>query len=236
MRAPRHRPGVRRRVLPVLLAVGLAAGCSPAADGTGAAAPAALALPGAGERVLFFGDSYTAGYGATSDDEAFPARTAAAFDWVADVTAGPGTGFVAEGGVGRDYLEQLADLDVEPPALVVLQGGLNDAFADPDAGTERDAASEVLAALADRFPGTPVVLFGPPLVPSLPDDSVRRVDRALDRAAAGAGAWYVSPVQDGWDVASRLTDDDLHPGDEGHAHLARELVAALRALDGRSPR
>lgn len=237
-----------------LLTAVLAAGCSGSGDGAGEPSPPAAspsssapappstappstapvtpsaalpALPGPGALVLFFGDSYTAGFGATSDDTAYPARTAAAFGWVADVAAGPGTGFLNGGGTGQDYLERLALLEVGTPALVVLQGGLNDAALGPDAQTQRAATAEVLAALAQRFPGVPVVLLGPPLVPVIEEDAVRTVDEAMARAAADAGVPYVSPVRAGWDVAGRLSDG-LHPDDAGHALVAERLAGALR--------
>ncbi|PRY51902.1 lysophospholipase L1-like esterase [Geodermatophilus tzadiensis] len=208
--------------------VGAPGGASPSAGG-GTDAPAP---PPPGSRVLFFGDSYTAGYGASSEEAAFPALTAADFGWDADVRAGPGTGFVAGGGVGQVYLERLGTVDPPRPDLVVLQGGLNDARLVQDTAVERTAALRFLAELDRRFPGVPVVLLGPPLVPSIPDVAVRRVDRALAEAAAQAGVRYVSPAQEGWDVASRLTADDLHPDDDGHAYLAARLAAALRASGG----
>jgi len=190
----------------------------------------AFALPPAGSSVVVFGDSYTEATGATQPRAGYAAQLAAQFDWAADVEGVGGTGFVARGAVDADYLDRLAGLTLQTPALVVVQGGLNDALAGVSEQDELAAARQVLALLRHRLPDTEVVVLGPPAVQVVDAAVVSGVDRALRQASLESGAPYLSPLAEGWAVERYTTADGLHPDDRGHEYLAGRVASALRHL------
>ena len=203
-----------------------------ATSGAGAAAPAAgeFVLPPPGSQVLVFGDSYTQSTGATCPQTGYAARLAATFGWVADVQGFGGTGFVARGVIDADYLARLSALTPTTPALVMVQGGLNDALAGATEEQELTAARAVLDLLARTYPDSQVVVLGPPQVQVVDAAVIAGINRALRRASIEHQVPYLNPLGDGWDVQRFTTADGLHPDDAGHEHLAARVAAALREL------
>lgn len=214
-------------------AVGPATTSSPSAPATTSPAAAVIHLPEAGSTVVFFGDSYAASYTLDDPAQGFPALVAAAFGWQADTQALGGTGYIAGGDVQRPYLDRVRALPPTDSPLVLVEGGINDASAGATEEDERAAAVAVVQGLRVVAPRAQIVLLGPAEVPAVDPAAVARVDRGLAVAARDTGAWYLSPATDGWPVGAHVQPDGLHPDAAGHAVLADELVAHLRALSAR---
>lgn len=197
------------------------------------AAPSAreFVLPAAGSDVLLFGDSWTQSTGATCPTVGYAARLAAEFDWVPDVQGFGGTGFVARGVIDADYLTRLQALPATSPALVLVQGGLNDALANATEQDELTAARAVLDLVVQKYPQAQVVVLGPPQTQVVDPTTVAAMDRALAQASGEHQVPYLSPLTARWDLQRFTTADGLHPDDLGHEHLAALVAAALRTLD-----
>jgi lysophospholipase L1-like esterase len=190
--------------------------------------PPHFRLPPACSRVVVFGDSYTEGTGASGPAAAYPQQLATLFGWRVDREGVGGTGFVARGAVDADYLDRLATLSPLPPAMIVVEGGLNDARAGTTEEAEFAAARELLLALRSRYPGTELVVVGPPQTQVV--DAVQAVDRGLQRATADLGVPYISPLAEGWALEKYTVADGLHPDDAGHRYFAVRIGADLRRL------
>jgi lysophospholipase L1-like esterase len=206
-------------------------GAAPAT--TEAAAPTApiLTLPGPGASVLFFGDSYTQGYGAEPEENGYAYLVAADFGWVPTIDAVSGTGYLDPGPNGEGtYLERMAQLPDVAPELVILQGGLNDQDMTPTGPAVDDAAGQVVAAVRARYPGAQIVLFGPVAPTGTPSRELVTVNSALHRVADDEGLPWISPITRRWDLAGRLIADQIHPDTEGHRYLADQLSQSLRDL------
>jgi lysophospholipase L1-like esterase len=188
-------------------------------------------LPPAGSDVLLFGDSWTQSTGATCPTVGYAARLAAEFGWVPDIQGFGGTGFVARGVIDADYLTRLQALPATSPALVLVQGGLNDALAGASEAAELAAARAVLDLVVQRYPQAQVVVLGPPQTQVVDPTTVAAMDRALAQASAEHQVPYLSPQTARWDLQRFTTGDGLHPDDLGHENLAALVAAALRALD-----
>lgn len=206
-----------------------------AAASSSAAAPAAetatlTALPPAGAPVLFFGDSYTEGYGAQPESAGYAYLTAAEFGWDATIDSEGRSGYTVEGLEGNTFGQRAADLPDVDAQFVVLQGGLNDQNNRPTAAGIATAAGDVISALQGQYPYAQVVVLGPIPITAEPLQEMRTVDRGLRDAATAAGVVYISPIAEGWDITGYLIADQAHPSTEGHRYIADQFLASLEAL------
>ncbi|WP_091947967.1 SGNH/GDSL hydrolase family protein [Trujillonella endophytica] len=173
-----------------------------------------------GEVAVILGDSYSQGMLLPDQrEQAWSTALGRLQGWTTYVDAIGGTGFVNGGSCGGQTFGSRVEHVLEwSPGTVVVQGGLNDADADP--AEVQEAAGEVLADLSDV---PRVVVVGPPTTPGRGD--VTAIDAALAVAAAEADRQYVSTA--GWTLP--YGDDGLHPTAEGHQQFAAMVAQALAA-------
>ncbi|MDQ5862305.1 MAG: SGNH/GDSL hydrolase family protein [Actinomycetota bacterium] len=161
---------------------------------------------GDGEPLTVVGDSYSQGFGLEDPRQS----------WVASlghkvaVKASSGAGFTKGGLCNGQSLVQLAHGE---SGTVIIQGGLNDVDADGLAPKVKEAI--------DKVEGD-VVLVGPPLAPNLDAAKIKAVDATMAKAAADAGAKYVSAV--GWNLSY---SDGLHLTPASHREFGRRVGAQL---------
>lgn len=167
--------------------------------------------------ITVLGDSYSAGD--TLDDRGTrwtDVLVEIAPDAHVILDAVPFTGYANRGACGPNSFVDRIDRAADGAQTLVLQGGLNDVFADAD--TLEVAVGEVFdaAAAADD-----VVVLGPLDVPGRDGESA--VDGALEAAARAHGFTYVSALD--WDLP--LASDGVHPtrdGDRRYAELVRDVL------------
>jgi len=209
-----------------------------------AVAAVALAVPAASSvanapaprgqvRALLFGDSLMHGTGARPIRPVMARVVAHELGWQVTVDAVPGTGYTNGGAHSRPYLERLARPGVlsTPYDVVVLEGGTNDAAADPT--TLRERATETVRYLRTRLPTAQIVLMGAYNPTGRKYDPRRvTVDAVLRTVAVAEGLPYVSPISGHWtrgQGARFLCPDGLHPSTYGYGVMGARLSAALRA-------
>lgn len=178
-------------------------------------------VTGLGTPIAVIGDSYAQGLGLPRPADSWPARLPGRV--VVDGFAGSGFSAGASPCGDRGYAGRVARALAEGPALVVLQGGLND-----HDQTSADIVLGVRAALsALDGEGDPVrlVVVGPPTAPARAP-AVRRVDALLASVAADAGATYVRALD--WDLD--YLPDGLHLTADGHRDFGDRVAAALPGL------
>lgn len=175
----------------------------------------AAAPSGSGEGVVVIGDSWSSGFGLRSPQYSWPVRLPGRVY----VDGFPGSGFSAHAsGCDQVAYFQRAAADVRRrPALVVVEGGLNDfdqSSADIADGFQR---------LMRRLHGQHVVVVGPAAAPSRAA-AVPRVDRLLAGLSARSRVPYFSTK------GLRLTyqPDRLHP-DQAGAIAFGDAVAGFLA-------
>jgi hypothetical protein len=192
-------------------------------------------VPGNGAKALFFGDSWTAGYGATPVTRGYAYLTGQALGWDYKVNGVNGTGYLKPGShKTRTYLGRIGALAPDSGMqVVVLQGGLNDES--QSLSQLPDAASAAVDLLRAKYPEAVIVMLGPGAAILPADENLRAVDSMLQLVAQRKGLAYISPLSAAWitpDNYSSVIDVAAahHPSTTGHAYLARRTVAALRAL------
>jgi hypothetical protein len=166
--------------------------------------------------VTVLGDSYSAG-DTVSDRGHRWTDVLVELDPELTVTldAVPFTGYANAGACGANAFTDRVDRAATTDGVLVVQGGLNDVFAEPD--TLAQAADEVLTAAG----ATRVVVIGPIDVPGREREA--QVDAALHAAADAHGASYVSTLD--WDVP--IAEDGVHPTQAGDRRYAELVLDAL---------
>jgi lysophospholipase L1-like esterase len=180
--------------------------------------------------VAFVGDSYTAGLGATSLAEGWPTIVAKARGWRLELLGVAGTGFANNGPCGGHsaYADRIGDVVQTDPALVIVEGGLNDFGA--SRASERDLIVSYVNDLRHRLPAAQVVLVGPiaPIPSARPQ--VEETARAFHDAASRLQVRLVDPEAGRWfgsDPSPFVAADHQHPNDAGQARFAQRLLADL---------
>ena len=192
-----------------------------------AAAPMASPPPAADvPKVIFLGDSLTAGLG-VSVDEAFPARVgeilAAEGHPIQVINAGV-SGDISAGGSSR-----LAWLLSQKPAVVVVELGANDGMrGQPLAELEKNLLDVVRRSQAA---GAKVLILGMKIPPNYGKDYSNGFEAIYPRIAKETGAALVPFLLEGVGGEAELNQaDGIHPTAEGHKLVAKNVAPYLARL------
>lgn len=222
---------MRSVLLLALLACGTVPATTPAAVSTPPSQPAVQPAPAsvpraAGPRVVFLGDSLTAGLG-LSVDQAFPARVGKALTErglpVQVVNAGV-SGDTTAGGLRR--LEWILS---QKPDILVLALGANDMLRGlPPAECAANLRAIVETAKAANVE---VLLLGMKASPTLGSDYVAQFDAIYPGLAVEFGVGLVPFFLDGVAGQASLNQaDGLHPTAEGQDRITAIVLPALEPL------
>lgn len=214
----------------VALALGLTA-CS------AAPAPDVSPTPASGPVVAFYGDSYTLGTGASDPSLRWSTVISAERGWSEFNPSVNGLGFVNHrSNFGEDDLPELV-IDSEPE-IVFITMGLNDNFSyDRSADLIHETITADLTRIRDALPEARIIVVEPFWYTDTRPESLETIIGWVEAAAAeidadwipGASRWldgHYAGSDDSW-----MASDGQHPNDDGYAHMADEMDAALARLD-----
>ncbi len=178
--------------------------------------------------VMVVGDSFAVGSGPVPAWQTYPALAARTLGWQLITAGAKGIGFVADGKVNRSFQQSFVqELSWRPePDLVLLSGGHNDRGR--SATKVRDAATQLIHRVRQRWPRAKLVVVGPIWLRH-PPKAVYRTRDAIARAAWLAGVPFLDPLTEKWAGDRLLLPDGTHPTEAGHRKLAAWLVSTLRA-------
>lgn len=182
--------------------------------------------PAAAPRVVFLGDSLTAGFG-LGEEQAFPAR-------VGELMAARGTPIaVVNGGVSGDTsagaLERVDWLLSRPAVVVVVSIGANDGLrGQPVENVEANLRAIVRRAKAA---GARVLVTGQKIPINYGPDYARAFESLYPRVAREEGAALLPFLLEGVAMRPELNQaDGIHPTPEGQEIVARHVAEALAPL------
>lgn len=218
---------VKPYVLALLLLLTGVAGTA-VAQGGGEGAEAEGAPQTESMRILFFGDSITAGYG-VGQEQAFPAlvrRRIDSLDWNFTVVNGGLSGETSAGGLRRiDWvLRQHVD-------LFVLELGGNDGLRGIDLASTRQNLQQIIDKVGGTYPDARIVIAGMQVPPNLGPDYTARFESMYPELARENDAELIPFLMEGvGGFEEYMQNDGIHPNARGHERMAQTVWEAIRPI------
>ena len=193
-----------------------------------AARPAALAATTAKPRLLFFGNSLTAGYG-VEPEEAFPALIGQKIDSAGlryEVINAGLSGETTAGGRSR-----VGWVLRQPVAVFVLELGGNDGLRGLPLSATRQNLQAIIDTVRRRSPQAKIVLAGMQIPPNLGQSYARDFQKIYPELAAKNGLPLIPFLLAGVGGDVKLNQrDGIHPTPAGHRLVARTVWNTLRGV------
>lgn len=181
--------------------------------------------------VGFYGDSYTYGTGASSEQTRWSTVLSTQYGWEEFNPSVSGLGFMRKRTLfGAGDLPSL--IIEQSPDIVIVTLGLNDNFTFDEYADE--LPGQILSdfeRLATELPDAQLIVVEPFWYKTQRPDSVDVIISWVSDAAAAVGADYISGASY-WLTGHPewMSEDNLHPNDAGHAAIASQMDLALRDL------
>lgn len=179
-------------------------------------------------RILFFGDSITAGYGLDTE-QAFPALIQDKIDSkdlkYRVINAGQ-SGETSAGGLRRvDWILQ------QQPDIFFLELGGNDGLRGVDPNNTKDNLQQIIDKVNAKFPDTKIVLAGMQAPPNMGESYAQQFKNIFYELADENDVVFMPFVLE--DVAgdpSLNQPDGIHPTADGHEIIARNVWNLLEPI------
>ena len=187
-----------------------------------------IAAPDSSLRILFLGDSITAGYG-LGEDLAFPALLQTRINengYEARVTNAGVSGDTSTGGLARtDWLLQ-NQVDV-----LVLELGGNDGLRGIDLALTRSNLEQIVEKTRFAWPNAQVIVVGMMIPPNLGHEYTRDFSAIYPDIATGLGTAFFPFTPENLDgILDHMQLDGIHPTEEGHRIIAATLWETLEPI------
>lgn len=180
------------------------------------------------KRILFFGDSLTAGYG-IDPDLAYPALIQQKSDAAGlnvKVVIGAVSGDTSAGGLRRvDWMLR------QPVDIFVLALGANDGLRGLDTAATQENLQEIIDKVQTKSPDAKVIIAGMRLPPSLGQQYSEAFAAMYPRLAEHNQATLIPFLLEGVGGVIELNlEDRIHPNTKGHKILSENIWKYLRPL------
>lgn len=179
-------------------------------------------------RILFFGDSLTAGHG-IDPSLAYPAHIQSKIDGTginAKVNVGAVSGDTSAGGLRRvDWMLR------QPVDIFVLALGANDGLRGVDPASTKDNLQKILDRVKAKYPEARLVIAGMRLPPSMGaeyTDAFAKIYPQLAKLNEAALVPFL--LEDVGGVVELNLPDRIHPNAKGHAVVAENVWSVLGPL------
>ncbi|MBI1767995.1 MAG: arylesterase [Bacteroidetes bacterium] len=179
--------------------------------------------------ILFFGDSLTAGFGLSSPEKAFPSQFGIELNKTNNkvkVLNGGLSGETSAGGLSRiDWVLR------QPVDIFVLELGANDGLR----GLPLDQTKKNLQAIVDKvkskYPKAKIVLAGMMVPPNMGKSYSDEFKKVYPDLATKNNCYLIPFLLEGVGGNEKLNQSDgIHPNDEGHKIIAKNLVKFFEKL------
>ena len=178
------------------------------------------------KRILFFGDSITAGYG-IDEKQAFPALIQQKLDslglpWNA-VNAGL-SGETSAGGLRRiDWLL------LEPVHMLILELGGNDGLRGVLPADTQDNLEKIIDRTRQKYPDAIIILAGMQIPPNLGQDYAQAFASVYPTVARNKNVPLIPFILEGVGGIPELNlPDGIHPTPQGHSIIAKTVWGSIQ--------
>lgn len=179
-------------------------------------------------RILFFGDSITAGYG-IKEQEAYPALIQQKIDslgWNYEVVNGGLSGETSAGGLRRiDWMLR------QPIDLFVLELGGNDGLRGIDPEVTKRNLQKIIDKVEKAHPNAAIVLAGMQIPPNMGPDYTKQFKKVYPSLAELNDVVLIPFLLEGVGGNEELNQSDgIHPTAEGHRVVAQTVWKVLEPI------
>jgi acyl-CoA thioesterase-1 len=190
--------------------------------------PAILYSQDNAKRILFFGDSITAGHGIEKEN-AFPALIQQKIDslgWKYEAVNAGLSGETSAGGLRRvDWMLR------QPVSVFVLELGGNDGLRGIDPDATKQNLQNIIDKVKEKYPEAKIVLAGMQVPPNLGPDYTEKFRQTYPELAEKNEAELIPFLLEGVGGNSELNQSDgIHPTAEGHEVVAETVWNTLRPI------
>lgn len=180
------------------------------------------------KRVLFFGDSITAGYG-IGEENAFPAliqQKIDSLDWDFKAVNGGSSGETSAGGLRRiDWMLR------QPVYVFVLELGGNDGLRGIDLDATKKNLQQIIDKVESEYPDAKIVVTGMQVPPNLGSEYTNKFKEMYPELAEDNNAELIPYFLDDLGGDSELMQSDgIHPTEKGHQLLAKKVWEVLKPI------
>lgn len=180
------------------------------------------------KRILFFGDSITAGYG-VGEEKAFPAfvqQKIDSLDWNFKTVNGGSSGETSAGGLSRiDWMLR------QPVSVFVLELGGNDGLRGIDLDATKKNLQKIIDKVEAKYPDAAIVITGMQVPPNLGSDYTSEFKEIYPELAEENNAELIPYFLDELGGDSELMQSDgIHPTEAGHRLLAEKTWKVLKPI------
>lgn len=179
-------------------------------------------------RILFFGDSITAGYGLDTE-QAFPALIQQKVDSVGlkyrVINAGQ-SGETSAGGVRRvDWILQ------QQPDIFFLELGGNDGLRGVDPNNTKENLQQIINKVNEKYPDTKIVLAGMQAPPNMGERYAEQFKNIFFELADANNVVFMPFVLEEVAGDPELNQPDgIHPTADGHEIIAKNVWDVLKPI------
>ncbi|GBF37885.1 arylesterase [Leptospira johnsonii] len=182
-----------------------------------------------GKKILFFGDSLTAGYGLNGPEESFVHLAALElqkkYPDLQYVNAGV-SGDTTSGGLAR--LDWVLNTKYD---VFVLELGANDSLRGLPTKMTEENLTRIIREARAKYPSIKILLIGMRTLPNMGPQYAKEFAALFPRISKKEKTEFMPFLLEGVAGDKRLNQDDgIHPTAEGHKILSKHLVPYLNKL------
>lgn len=175
----------------------------------------------------FIGDDYTLGNGASSASKAFVPLVAGQADLNAKAYGVSGGGYAKPDVNGHTFADLITQAVSTRPALIIVTGGRNDEYDNPDSLAA--AVTAFFTQLHTAAPYATIVAVTPFFGDSPSPAAVTKLAAQVHNAVKGVGGQYID-LTDPLLGHSSYMASSTEPNDSGYAAIASALSARLKPI------
>lgn len=181
------------------------------------------------KKIVFFGDSLTAGYGLEDINEAFPGLIQQKIDHLDLKYTVVNSGVSGETTAGgKNRINWVLN---EKPSIFVLELGANDGLRGVPLTATKNNLQYIINAVQKKYPATKIVLVGMQIPPNMGQDYTTEFKNLFPTLASKNNLTLVPFLLENVGGIAKLNQSDgIHPTAKGHQILAENVWEILKGL------
>tara|TARA_R110002126_G_scaffold14768_1_gene61373 strand:- start:20234 stop:20887 length:654 start_codon:yes stop_codon:yes gene_type:complete len=181
------------------------------------------------KKIVFFGDSLTAGYGLNDMEDAFPGVIQTKIDSLGLPYTIVNSGISGETSAGgKNRIDWVLN---DTPDVFVLELGANDGLRGVPLQQTKTNLQAIIDAVKNKYPETKIVLAGMQIPPNMGQEYTTEFKNIFPTLAKKNNIALVPfLLENVGGIASLNQSDGIHPTKEGHKILAKNVWEILESL------